>query len=230
MDTRQIDLLLKQNSEEKYRKFSSALVPDAKMLGVRLPLLRKIAKDLSKQDWQQYFLNAPEIYFEHTLLKGFLLGHIKDIDLLLEYLKLYIPKINNWSLCDSPLSSLKLIKKHQKEVWKFIQPYIKDKREFYARAAACLLMNYFTDDIYIPQTLKALSKIKAQGYYTKMGVAWALSVCYAKFPKETEPYLNRIYFDGETLNKTFGKIQDSFRVSKQDKQRLKALKLNNRLF
>ena len=224
MDINKINLLLKQNSDEKYRKFASALVPNAKMLGVRLPILRKIAKDISAQNWQEYFFNSPENYLERVMLKGFLLGYIKDISLLLKYLKLYIPKINNWSVCDSPLSSLKLIKKHQREVWEFLQPYLKDKREFYARAAACLLMFYFVDMNYIKDTLKALSKIKAKGYYSKMGVAWALSVCYVKFPKETEPYLTQNIFDIETHNKAIDKIRDSLRVNPQDKARLKTLK------
>ena len=224
MDIRKINLLLKQNADEKYRKFSSVLVPNTKMFGVRLPVLRKLAKDISRQDWQYYFLNSPEDYLEQIMLKGFLLSHIKDIGLLLEYLKLYIPKINNWSVCDSPLSSLKLIKKHQEEVWHFLQPYIKDKREFYARAAACILMDYFIDDIYIERTLNALSNIKSEGYYCKMGVAWALSICFIKFPKQTGIYLQIGKFDIETHNKAIDKINDSLRVSPQEKARLKTLK------
>ena len=224
MDINKINLLLKANAEETYCKFSSALVPNCRMLGVRLPILRKIAKDISAQDWQYYFLNSPEDYLEQVMLKGFLLGYIKDIGLLLKYLKLYIHKINNWSVCDSPLSSLKLIKKHQKEVWLFLQPYLKDNREFYGRSAACLLMDYFIDETYIKNTLEALSKIKAQGYYSKMGVAWALSVCYVKFPEETEFYFRENIFDIETHNKAIDKINDSLRVSRQAKDRLKTLK------
>lgn len=230
MNLKEIDLFLKQNSDEKARKFSASLIPGANLLGVKLPVLRKLAAEIAKGDWEEFFLYASEEYTEYVMLKGFLLGHIKDIKTLLKYLKLYIPKINNWAVCDSPLSSLKLIKKHQAEVWRFIQPYVKDKREYYARAAACLLMDFFVDEVYIDRTLLALREIKAEGYYRQMAVAWAVSVCYVKFPEKTESLLKNNDFDDFTHNKAISKIRDSFRVSKEDKERLKSLRRKRRSF
>ena len=226
MDIKEINAFLKENSEPEFRDFSASLIPagGGKLLGVRLPILRRLAARMAKGDWESYFLKAPEVYTEHIMLKGFLLGHIKDIDTLLKYLKLYIPKINNWAVCDSPLSSLKLIRKHQKKVWAFLQNYIEDKREFYARAAACLLMCFFVDDKYIDETLVALSRMKAEGYYRQMGVAWALSVCYVKFPTKTEEFLKKKTLDPFTHNKAISKIRESFRVGKADKERVKRLK------
>ncbi len=226
MHIKEINAFLKENAEPKFRDFSASLIPceGGKLLGVRLPTLRKLSAKIAKGDWEDYFLNAPEVYIEHIMLKGFLLGHIKDIDVLLKYLKLYIPKINNWAVCDSPLCSLKLIRKHQEKVWAFLQNYIEDKREFYARAAACLLMCFFVDDKYIDGTLLALSKIKAEGYYRQMGVAWAISVCYVKFPAKTEEFLKKRTLDVFTHNKAISKIRESFRVNKADKERLQALK------
>lgn len=230
MNLKEIDLFLKHNSDEKARKFSASLIPGANLLGVKLPVLRKLAAEIAKGDWEEFFLYAPEEYTEYVMLKGFLLGHIKDIKTLLKYLKLYISKINNWAVCDSPLSSLKLIKKHQAEVWRFIQPYVKDKREYYARAAACLLMDFFVDEVYIDRTLLALREIKAEGYYRQMAVAWAVSVCYVKFPEKTESLLKNNDFDDFTHNKAISKIRDSFRVSKEDKERLKSLRRKRRSF
>lgn len=226
MHIKEINAFLKENAEPKFRDFSASLIPceGGKLLGVRLPTLRKLSAKIAKGDWEDYFLNALEVYIEHIMLKGFLLGHIKDIDVLLKYLKLYIPKINNWAVCDSPLCSLKLIRKHQERVWVFLQDYIEDKREYYARAAACLLMCFFVDDKYIDGTLLALSKIKAEGYYRQMGVAWAISVCYVKFPAKTEEFLKKRTLDVFTHNKAISKIRESFRVNKADKERLQALK------
>ncbi|WP_428066059.1 DNA alkylation repair protein [Candidatus Proelusimicrobium volucris] len=226
MHIKEINAFLKENAEPEFRDFSASLIPceGGKLLGVRLPILRRLAAQIAKGDWEDYFLKAPEVYTEHIMLKGFLLGHIKDIDVLLKYLKLYIPKINNWAVCDSPLCSLKLIRKHQERVWVFLQDYIEDKREFYARAAACLLMCFFVDDKYIDGTLLALSKIKAEGYYRQMGVAWAISVCYVKFPAKTEEFLKKRTLDVFTHNKAISKIRESFRVNKADKDRLQALK------
>ena len=226
MHIKEINAFLKENAEPKFRDFSASLIPceGGKLLGVRLPILRRLAAQIAKGDWEDYFLKAPEVYTEHIMLKGFLLGHIKDIDVLLKYLKLYIPKINNWAVCDSPLCSLKLIRKHQERVWVFLQDYIEDKREYYARSAACLLMCFFVDDKYIDGTLLALSKIKAEGYYRQMGVAWAISVCYVKFPAKTEEFLKKRTLDVFTHNKAISKIRESFRVNKAEKDRLQALK------
>ncbi len=230
MDIKEINCFLQNNAETKFAEFSAPLIPGAKVLGVRLPVLRKFAAKLAKENWQDFFLNGPEEYTEHIMLKGFLLSHIKDIDLLLKYLKLYIPKIDNWAVCDSPLSSLKLVKKHRPLLWEFIQPYIKDKREFYARSAACLLMYFFIEEEYIDLVLKSLENIKAEGYYSRMGVAWALSICYIKFPGKTEELLKRQTLDIFTHNKTISKIKDSFRVSNADKARLDSLKRKQRSF
>lgn len=226
MHIKEINAFLKENAEPEFRDFSASLIPceGGELLGVRLPTLRKLSAKIAKGDWEDYFLNALEVYIEHIMLKGFLLGHIKDIDVLLKYLKLYIPKINNWAVCDSPLCSLKLIRKHQERVWVFLQDYIEDKREYYARAAACLLMCFFVDDKYIDGTLLALSKIKAEGYYRQMGVAWAISVCYVKFPAKTEEFLKKRTLDVFTHNKAISKIRESFRVNKAEKERLQALK------
>lgn len=224
MDLKEIESFLRDHSDEKARRFSASLIPGANLLGVKLPVLRKLAAEIYKGGWEEFFLSAPEEYTEYVMLKGFLLGHIKDIKILLKYLKLYIPKINNWAVCDSPLSSLKLIKKHQAEVWRFIQPYIKDKREYYARAAACLIMDFFVDEVYIDKALLALRRIKAEGYYRKMAVAWALSVCYVKFPEKTESLLADNDLDDFTHNKAISKIRDSFRVGKEAKERLKSLR------
>lgn len=217
-------MFLEQNSEAKMRDFSAPLIPGAKLLGVRTPVLRKLAAQIAKENWEEFFLSAPEEYSEYVMLKGFLLGHIKDVKTLFKYLNLYIPKISNWAECDGPISGLKLVKKHQAETWDFIRPYIKDKREYHARAAACMLMDFFTDEFYIDETLKALCEIKAEGYYRQMAVAWALSVCYVKFPEKTEALFKTDKLDVFTHNKAISKIRDSYRVSAAAKERLKSLR------
>lgn len=210
-------------SESKYKDFSSSLVPNCgEMLGIRLPILRQYAKELAKSEGISALDGDEDIYFEETMLRGMLIGTLKlDIDEKLKYIADFIPLINNWSVCDSFCTSLKFTHKNKKAVWEFIQLYIVSDKEFYARFGAVMLLDYFIDEEYIEHTLNALEKISTSCYYSSMGVAWALSVCYAKFPEHTKTHLLNNTLDDETYNRTVRKICESYRVEQSDKDFLK---------
>ena len=90
-------------AEENYQKFSSALLPNINnILGVRLPTLRKLAKVIAKDDWRRFISMADSDYFEEVMLQGMVIGYAKaDIEEILQYATDFIPKIDNWSVCDS---------------------------------------------------------------------------------------------------------------------------------
>lgn len=209
-------------SENKYKEFSSALIPNSdNMLGVRLPKLRKLASEIAVTDGLSS-LEEEDIYFEETMLRGMLIGALKiDTDKRLELISGFVPLINNWSVCDSFCASLKFIRKNRKLMWDFIEPYCRSDKEFYRRFGAVIMLDYFVDEEYIEYTLKRLSEIKTTEYYSSMAVAWAVSVCYVKFPKETKSFLLSGVLDDDTYNRTIRKICDSYRVQKADKDFLK---------
>lgn len=205
-------------SENKYREFSSALVPNSdNMLGVRLPKLRKLASEIAVTDGISC-LDGDDIYFEETMLRGMVIGALKiDTKKRLELISGFVPLINNWSVCDSFCASLKFIRKNKELMWDFIEPYCRSDKEFYKRFGAVIMLDYFVDEEYIEHTLKRLSVIETTEYYSSMAVAWAVSVCYVKFPKETKAFLLSGVLDDDTYNRTIRKICDSYRVQKADK-------------
>lgn len=209
-------------SENKYREFSSALVPNSdNMLGVRLPKLRKLASEIAVTDGISC-LDGDDIYFEETMLRGMVIGALKiDTKKRLELISGFVPLINNWSVCDSFCASLKFIRKNKELMWDFIEPYCRSDKEFYKRFGAVIMLDYFVDEEYIEHTLKRLSVIETTEYYSSMAVAWAVSVCYVKFPKETKAFLLSGVLDDDTYNRTIRKICDSYRVQKSDKDFLK---------
>ena len=209
-------------SENKYREFSSALVPNSdNMLGVRLPKLRKLASEIAVTDGISC-LDGDDIYFEETMLRGMVIGALKiDTKKRLELISGFVPLINNWSVCDSFCASLKFIRKNKELMWDFIEPYCRSDKEFYKRFGAVIMLDYFVDEEYIEYTLKRLSVIETTEYYSSMAVAWAVSVCYVKFPKETKAFLLSGVLDDDTYNRTIRKICDSYRVQKADKDFLK---------
>ena len=143
----EIRVRLSKMSDTDYQKFSQALVPgDGRgiMLGVRLPKLRKYAKELSKGDWRKELSCQEDLYFEETMLRGMILGcACKDIEELFAYLRDFIPRVRNWSVCDSVCNGLKLAETCPEKTWDFLQPYLYSKEEFPVRVGLIMLLSHF---------------------------------------------------------------------------------------
>ena len=211
---------LEQEAEEKYRVFSSALIPNIdNVLGVRIPKLNKLVKELYKTDWKP-FLNQPCIYMEETMLQGMLIAKTGDFELV----KQFVPKINNWSVCDKFCNSLKCVKDNKQQVWKFIQPYLKSKKEYNNRFALVIMLEYFIEEDYLAKMFEILNTFNSKKYYAQMAVAWLVSMCFVEFPKETTEFLKTTKLDDWTYNKSIQKIIESLKVDKPTKQKLKLMK------
>ena len=125
---------LKALADPKYRKFHSYLLPGTdNILGVRIPQLRTMAKDIiKKDDWRPFVETTNTNYYEETMLQGMIIGLAKmNLDEQINYISLFIPRINNWAVCDIFSSELKTaVRKGKETVWQFIQPYLKSQKEF----------------------------------------------------------------------------------------------------
>lgn len=213
--------------DEKYKKFHSKLCPNIdNILGVRLPLLRKISKNLSKDNWNEYLENPYSDYYEEIMIEGLTIGYIKtDNESRFNYIKNFIPKINNWGICDSFCNNLKFTKKNMKEVWEFIRPYSLSSKEFDIRFAVVMMLNFYIVDDYIDEVLHILNNISHEGYYVKTAVAWAISFAYIHYPNKTLKFLENNNLDKFTYNKALQKIIESNRVSKSDKDLMRTMKI-----
>ncbi|KGR78359.1 DNA alkylation repair protein [Ureibacillus manganicus] len=220
--------LLIEQSDEKYQEFQSKLIPNLQIssfIGVRLPVLRKMAKDISKGDWQNFLEQAPEEYFDEVMLKGLVIGYIKmSIDEKLQWIEWFVPKISNWSIGDSFCSGLKISEKDRKKVWDFIMPYLNSTNEYDVRFGVVMLLNYFVEKEYIVMILRLFNSVKHDGYYVKMAVAWAVSVCCIHFPNKTIKFLGNNDLDDFTHNKAIQKMIESNRITEDTKNELRQLK------
>ncbi|WP_455539945.1 DNA alkylation repair protein [Terrisporobacter sp.] len=214
-------------SDTKYRDFHKGLCPGVEnILGVRLPLLRKIAKDLARCDYVNYLNNKDVKYYEETMIRGLIIGYINvDNNTRFDYIKNFIPYINNWAICDSFCNNLKFTKKNKNEVWNFLMPYISSSNEFELRFAVVMILNYFITEEYIDDVLNIFNNIHHEGYYVKMAVAWAISFAYIYFPDKTLDFLKNNNLDKFTYNKSLQKIIESNRVNKEDKDLIRSMKL-----
>ena len=213
-------------SDDKFKTFHSRLCPNTdNIIGVRLPLLRQIAKEIAKGDWRNFLSNSKEEYYEEILINGVVIAYAKcDVEERLNYIESFVPKIDNWAICDSFCNTLKFVNKNKEIMWEFIQSYLKSYNEFEIRFAVVIILNYYITEDYIDLVLKTLDNIKHDGYYVKMAVAWAISMCFIKFEEKTMAYLKDNSLDDFTYNKSLQKICESLRIDKNTKELIKSMK------
>lgn len=221
-----LDMLkAKQNTANKL--FCEKIIPtNLEILGVSIPAQRQIAKEISKQDWRQFFDTEKEGYEEIVTLKGLVLGYAKmDIDLFLQYLEKFYQKVCSWSNVDVSASSFKIIAKNRERVLPIILKYLNDKNEFKQRLSIVLLLDYFVTDEYIDLVIEQTKKVSSEKYYANMALAWLVSVCFVKFRNKALALFEEKCLSKFVQNKSIQKCKDSFRVSKDDKLLLEKFKL-----
>ena len=216
---------LKSLKDEKYKEFHKNLTTTKyEILGIRVPMQRKIAKEISKGDISSFLTCTKNMYYEEVMIKGFVIASIKNKETFLNYIEEYVDLIDNWAICDGFCNSLKLIEK-DKEFWfSYFTNYLKSKDEFRLRVGLIVLLSFYVEDTYLEKIFSLLDEIKVDAYYVNMGIAWLLCECFTKYRDITLKYLLKSKINTFTFNKTISKIRDSYRVSLEDKEYLNGLK------
>ncbi len=212
-----------ENQDLKYREFHKKLVPNIdenRIIGVRIPVLRKIAK-------RAYIENAENKceYYEEIMVYGLSLSfrkcsareHIED-------LKRFVPLIDNWAVCDSCCSAFKFTNKYKAEMLDFILSCI-GKGEYETRFSVVMLMDYYLCDGYIDKTLEIISSLESEYYYVNMALSWAVQAAFVNQREKALALIKSKTLKPEVQNKAIQKIRDSYRVSDEDKKLLLNYKL-----
>ncbi len=213
--------------DKKYQEFHRGLCPNTEnIIGVRIPVLREYSKQLVKKySVEELLNNIGNTYYEEIMIKGMIIGLSKEnLGKIQKYIKEFVPKIDNWAVCDTFCTGLKITKKYKKEMWTFIQPYLNSNKEFEIRFGVVMILAYYIEEEYLEDDLKILNNIKHDGYYVKMAVAWAISICLVKFYNRTVEFLNNSSLDKFTFNKSIQKAIESYRITKEQKDMLKLMK------
>ena len=213
-------------AEENYRIFAAKLIPNIdNLLGVRLPKLRKIAKKIVQLDYEYYLAMDNHLYFEEVMLQGMIIGEIKlPWTERSRYVKQFISKINNWSVCDSFCCGLKFEVSEKELVWQFLQSYFASDKPYDIRFAVVMLLFYFVDDEYAQKAFTLFDQIKNDDYYVKMAVAWAISIYFRELPTLTMSYLQKNQLDDWIYNKALQKITESLKVDSSTKIIIRSMK------
>lgn len=214
-------------SDKKYKEFHSGLCPGTdNIIGVRLPILRELAKEIAKQKPIEFLNKYKCKFYEEKMIYGLVIGYMKaEVDIKLDYLKQFVPMIDNWAICDCCCSTYKFTNKNMEKVYEFLQQYISSNQEFEVRFAVIMLMDYYLTDEYIDKVFKIYNEIKLDKYYVKMAVAWGISVAFVKNEQKTREFLQNNSLDKITFNKALQKIIESNRVNKETKDEIRKMKL-----
>jgi len=208
---------------EEYREFSSKLMPTiekSKVIGIRIPLLRKFAKSL--ENYEEFLSDLPHRYFEENNLHAFLIEREDNFDRCIEKLNIFLPYVDNWATCDS--LKPKVLRKEPKKLLEYIKIWLKSKNVYTVRYGINLLMSFYLDENFDRKYLMLVANVKSDEYYINMMRAWYFATALAKQYEQTLPYIETKVLDVWTHNKTIQKATESLRVSKQQKEYLKTLK------
>ena len=212
--------------DEKYREFQSKLTPNIskeKMIGVRVPNVRVLAKQYIKtKEGENFLKDLPHKYYDENMLHALLISEIKDYDICIKEVNKFLPYVDNWAVCD--IMSPKIFKKHKKELINEIKKWAKSDKVYECRFGIEMLMSHFLDDDFNLEYLEIPAQISIDEYYVKMMIAWFYATSLAKQWDATIPYLKDNKLDVWVHNKTISKAKESYRITVKQKEYLKSLK------
>lgn len=212
---------LKNNADEEYKSFHKRLLKndEINVLGVRVPVLRKIAKKY--KDCADELLTFPDEYYEVTFVKLTAISYLKYEDFI-KYVDRCVPLINNWATCDC--FSAKCIQNHREEFLPYLLKYSEVKSEFYQRFALVTLLHFYVEEKYAELIFNLSCKSDTNLYYVHMAVAWLVAETLVKFYETACGFLKKNLLDKKTHNKAIQKACESYRLSLEQKNYLKGLK------
>ena len=214
-----------KNQDKAYGEFQSKLIPTISpdtVIGVRTPVLRKLAKELAKREDIDTFLSSlPHSCFEDNQLHAFILSLDKDYAHCMTGLIQFLPFVDNWATCDQ--MSPKVFKKHLPELVPHIEEWLKSEHTYTIRFGIGMLMEHYLDDVFEARYPEMVAGVRSEEYYVNMMIAWYFATALAKQYDAALPYLTEHRLEKWTHNKTIQKAVESNRIMKEQKEYLKTL-------
>ena len=226
MITEEIREELYRLQDSKYREFQIKLIPTVtpdSVIGVRTPTLRKYAKELAKQEEIGEFLSdLPHRYFDENQLHAFIISQLKDFGRCMEYVRAFLPYVDNWATCDQ--MSPKVFGKNKGDLLEQIREWIASGDTYTVRFGIGMLMQHFLDEDFDPEYPELVAQIRSEEYYVNMMKAWYFATALAKQYEAVLPFIEGRRLDDWTHRKAIQKSVESYRITQEQKQYLKSLK------
>ena len=226
MITDEIRKTLFENADESYKQFHSKLIPNIppeRIIGVRTPAVKKLAKTYGiRPDIDEFLSDLPHKYYDENNLHGFIIADIKDYEQTVKYLNTFLPFVDNWATCD--LLKPKAFEKNRDKLKKDIDIWLSSDEVYTKRFAIGMIMCHFLDGDFDVSYFPKIAEIRSDEYYIKMMQAWFFATALAKQWEEAVKIIEKHKLDTWTHRKAIQKSCESFRITKEQKEYLKALK------
>ena len=211
----------------EYKNFHSKLMPtvdDEKIIGIRIPVLRKFANEFAKSQEAETFVESlPHKYYEEDNLHAFVLEKIKDFDVAIKKTEAFLPYIDNWATCDMFMPDI--FKKNSEKVLPYALKWIKSDHIYTVRYGIGILMKLFLDEDFKEEYMQIVGDVKSGEYYVNMMIAWYFATALAKQYDCAVKFIEQKKLDVWVHNKTIQKAVESYRIPKTTKEYLKTLKI-----
>lgn len=219
--------LLFQLQDKGYRDFQSKLIPTIPVetiIGVRIPVIRKLAKEYGKDPESVEFLKQlPHTYYDENILHALLVAEIKDYEVCEKEVKCFLPYVDNWAVCD--IFSPKVFRKNKDKLIDKIREWTASDHPYTCRFGMEMLMTHFLDEDFRVEYLEIPAAVHSEEYYVNMMIAWFYATALAKQWDATIGYIEDQRLDTWTHNKTIQKARESYRITPEQKEYLKTLKM-----
>jgi len=217
--------MLLEYKDEGYKEFHKKLIPnvdESRLIGVRTPQMRQIAKEAAKDsEVEKFLLELPHDYYEENNVHGFIIEKEKDFDTCIEKIEEFLPYIDNWATCDQLRP--KVFGKKKEKLLPYIKKWIATEETYTIRFGIEMLMTFYLDEDFKKEYLEMVAQIRSEEYYVNMMIAWFFATALAKQWDATVPYVEQHKLDEWTHKKTIQKAKESYRITDEQKQYLKTL-------
>ena len=216
-------------ADESYRDFHAKLIPTVpkeKIIGVRIPLLRKFAKEIAREypDKAKAFCEElPHEYYEENNLHAFLIEQERDFDKAIEALNSFLSFVDNWATCDSMIP--KTLENDPERLILKVRQWLASAHTYTVRFGINILMKFFLNENFKPEYAEWVAELDDNDYYVMMGAAWYFATALTKQYNVAVKYIEQRKLPEKTHNKAIQKALESYCISNEKKTYLKSLKI-----
>lgn len=213
-------------SDIEYAQFQAKLTPTVDkdlFIGVRVPDVRKLAKELYKSgEYESFLIDLPHKYYDENMLHGLIVSEMKDFGQCIKATEAFLPYIDNWAVCD--IMSPKCFKKNKDKLLPIIKRWALSSEEYTVRFGLEMLMSHYLDEDFKPEYLDIAASVKSDKYYVNMMIAWFFATALTKQWDAALPYITNNTLDVWSHNKTIQKARESYRITDEQKKILNSFK------
>lgn len=218
---------LRKLADPKYQEMQKKIIPTVdpeSIIGVRTPELRALAKEMSKSgEGSAFVAELPHKYFDENQLHAFILSGMKDYDACIAEVERFLPHVDNWATCDQ--MSPKIFRKHKADLLEHVKVWLKSDQTYTIRFGVGMLMEHFLDEDFDLKYPRMVAKLRSEEYYVNMMIAWYFATALAKQYEAVLPFIEGRKLAPWTHNKAIQKAVESYRITHEQKEYLKTLKV-----